>query len=86
MTKFFADVLEGYIQRQGLSAGRLATLSNIPKQTIQSWREGRVKRPRHVAPILQVARGLRLHIADTDELLESARHPSIAKVREKAKK
>lgn len=84
MIKPFADVLEDYVQQKNLSAGRLATLSGVPKQTIQSWRQGRVKRPRHIEPILQVAKALHLTIDQTNRLLFTSNHPSLATIRQTA--
>lgn len=75
--EFFSDVLDGYMKKYGMTAGRLAKQANVAKQTIASWQEGRVKRPRNVDTILQVARALRLPIDEANHLLHSARHDSL---------
>lgn len=78
MSEFFGDVLDAYIQQTGLTVGRLARLTGLPKPTLESWQKGAVKKPRVVTDILRVAAALRLTRAEADRLLRSAGLPDLA--------
>ena len=71
----FYEVLHEYRVASGYSLQQVAKRSKIPKATIQSWEEGRVKRPRNRISILCVCAGLRLTISKSNRLLTSAEHP-----------
>ncbi len=78
MSAHFGDVLTKYIESRQRTSGQLSDLSGVPKQTIVSWREGRVKRPRTVVDILRVAQALHLSTSEVNQLLQSAKHDTIA--------
>lgn len=80
----FSDVLREYVNRLNLSSGRIAQLSDLPKDTVVSWVQGRVKRPRNVIDILKIARALRLTNVETNRLLQSANHGDLANQVERA--
>jgi len=77
MPEHYGDVLTEFIESRQRSSDQLANLSGIPKQTIVSWREGRVKRPRSIVDILRVGQALHLSISEINRLLLSARHEPI---------
>ena len=78
----FSTTLRAFIQRAARTPGQLATLSGIPKTTIESWLSGIVKRPRQWLPLVQVAKQLHLKRAELDALLTSAGHPDFAQLYE----
>lgn len=78
MNEHFGDVLKEYVSRAKQTADRLAQLTDLPKQTIISWLNGSVKRPREWQPIVQVATALRLYEDETTRLLTAANHPALA--------
>ncbi len=80
MAEHFGDVLKEYVEQAGQSAGRLAKLTGIPRHTIVSWLEGRVKRPRNRQDIVKLAATLRLFKGEADRLLQAASHPSISEL------
>lgn len=77
MNEHFGDVLKEYVSRAKQTADRLAQLTDLPKQTIISWLNGSVKRPREWQPIVQIAVALRLYEDETNRLLTAAHHPAL---------
>lgn len=73
----FGDVFAAYMKKVGQTDGRLAELTGVPKPTIVSWREGRVRHPRNILDVLSVAEGLRLTQAELDKLLWAAGYKGI---------
>jgi tetratricopeptide (TPR) repeat protein len=80
--KPFFEVLGTFMQQACCSCGRLARLSGVPKQTIVSWLQGRVKKPQRWQDVVRAAAALHLNEADATLLLHSAGHRSIEKVRQ----
>lgn len=76
----FANVLERYVSRGGYTPGQLARLTSLPKMTIVSWLEGRVKKPRHWEDVAKLAAALRLTEAEATDLLQAAGYPPIAEL------
>jgi tetratricopeptide (TPR) repeat protein len=81
-----ADVLGLFVKQSGYTPGQLAKLTGIPKPTIVNWLEGRVKRPRVVNDLLKLTAVLHLTESDTNKLLSSAAHPSLAELRGNAQR
>lgn len=73
----FSETLRQLVDASGYTPGQLAQLANLPKTTIVNWLNGRVIRPRHGDPLLQLGRALRLTSAEMDRLLTAAQHPSL---------
>jgi len=79
------DVLRAQMARSpGYSPGLLSRLSGVPKATIVNWLDGRVTRPRRWQDVARVADAMRLGRDEVDDLLEAARHPSIAELARRA--
>jgi transcriptional regulator with XRE-family HTH domain len=78
----FAEEFERVLVDTDTSVGRLARLSGIPRRTLENWLYGNTLHPRHVEPILQIARVLHLPENITDRLLLSAGHPSLSDLRQ----
>ena len=76
------DVLGRFTQQLHYSAGQVAALSGVPRRTVMNWLNGRVRRPHDWRRLVQVAAALRLNEADASELLQSAGHLAIAKLRQ----
>lgn len=70
----FSDVLQHFVSQSGYTAGQLARLTAIPKQTIISWLDGRVRRPRSASDLLGLSRALHLTPEETAQLLTAAGH------------
>ncbi|MCB8978881.1 MAG: hypothetical protein H6657_15805 [Ardenticatenaceae bacterium] len=68
----FADVLQQFVNRSSYSAGQLARLTGIPKPTILSWLDGRVKHPRSYSDLLRLAESLHLELTEIIYLLAAA--------------
>ncbi|MCB0032804.1 MAG: tetratricopeptide repeat protein [Anaerolineales bacterium] len=73
----FSETLRQLVDASGYTPGQLAQLADLPKTTIVNWLNGRVIRPRHGDPLLQLGRALRLTSAEMDDLLTAAQHPSL---------
>jgi len=73
----FSEVLSQFVERAGYTTGQLARLSGIPKSTITNWLQGRVNKPRVRNDLLELAAVLHLTVAETNRLLQAARHPSL---------
>lgn len=74
----FSELLHLYVDRMAYSAGQLARLSGIPKPTILSWLDGRVKRPRAHDDLLKLAEALNLGVVEVNTLMAAAGHTGIA--------
>lgn len=74
----FADVLQQFVTRSSYSAGQLARLTGIPKPTILSWLDGRVKHPRSYSDLLHLAESLHLELPEVIYLLAAAGFPEAA--------
>lgn len=68
--KHFGDVFKQILGNY--TPGKLAEITGIPKQTLVSWKEGRVKRPRNEVEILKVASALRCDQQEVNQLLNAA--------------
>lgn len=77
----FAAEFERVLRESDTSVRRLARLSGVSRRTLENWRYGQTSRPRHVEPILQIARALDLSAAQTDRLLAAAGHPTLDRLR-----
>ncbi|MFN2140118.1 MAG: ATP-binding protein [Candidatus Promineifilaceae bacterium] len=73
----FAEEFERVLIETDTSIRRLSRLSDIPRRTLENWLYGRSQRPRHVEPILTVARALHLPAGDANRLLAAAGYPTI---------
>ena len=73
----FAKEFERVLIETDTSIRRLSRLSDIPRRTLENWLYGRTQRPRHIEPILLVARELHLPADDTNRLLEAAGFPAV---------
>ena len=82
MEEHFGDVLDEYIRNRNRTPGQLESLSEVPRQTIISWRKGLVKRPRSILDILRVAQALHLDRNEVNRLLCAARHYPIEQLAE----
>jgi tetratricopeptide (TPR) repeat protein len=80
----FAELLGRYVSQGGYSYGQLARLSGLPKRTIAHWLEGIVARPRDWRDLIRLASALRLDETRTDQLLQAARHVSLAQLQAQA--
>lgn len=80
MKEHFGDVLDELMRQKSRTADELAKSTTLPKQTIASWREGRVKRPRNIGDILTVATSMGLTESEANRLLIAARHPPVAEL------
>lgn len=78
------DVLGRFTQRLHYSAGQVAALSGVPRRTVMNWFSGRVRQPHDWRRLAQVAAALRLNEMETTELLQSAGHVSVARLRREA--
>lgn len=76
-TQFFDEVLAGLIEQSGLPLPRLAKLSSVSQKTIESWLEGRVKRPRTWHDLARVATVMHLKLPQINALLAAAKHKTI---------
>lgn len=77
MPEFFDDVLGEYVRRAAYTPGQLSRLTGIPKQTLVTWLEGRVRKPRNWRDLLRLAAALRLHEEEANRLLTAAGHSSV---------
>lgn len=68
----FADTLQQFVSRSSYTAGQLARLTGIPKPTILSWLDGRVKHPRSYFDLVKMAEALRLSPVEVGQLLTAA--------------
>jgi tetratricopeptide (TPR) repeat protein/tRNA A-37 threonylcarbamoyl transferase component Bud32/transcriptional regulator with XRE-family HTH domain len=84
MKEYFGDVLKEYVDRAGQTAGQLAKITGIPRQTIVSWLEGRVKRLRAWQDVVRLAAALRLYEEEADRLLLAAGQRTIGELMETA--
>ncbi|MCP5100261.1 MAG: hypothetical protein GY943_32315 [Chloroflexi bacterium] len=73
----FTDVFSIFVHRSAYTPGQLASLSSVPKTTIVNWLQGRVQRPRKWQGIVELAAAMRLTATEANQLLASARHPTI---------
>lgn len=76
----FADALRAFMERERRTNSDLAQLTGISVRTIEKWAAGEARRPRFVADLLKVGRGLALSLDETDALLHAAGHPGVAKL------
>ncbi len=70
--KSFSQLLNGHIERLGISDSELARAVGVSRQTIFRWREGVTSRPRHREDVLAVSDKLRLAPEERDTLLLAA--------------
>lgn len=84
MREHFGDVLNGYVNRVALTAGRLSKLTGLSASTIESWLEGRVRSPRNWQDIVAVAAALRLNENEVSRLLLAAGCLTVAQLGEQA--
>ncbi len=84
MNNELMDVLGRFTQRLHYSAGQVAALSGVPRRTVMNWLSGRVRQPHDWRRLAQVAAALRLTEMEATELLQSAGHASVARLRSEA--
>jgi tetratricopeptide (TPR) repeat protein len=82
----FAALLQQFMTRALRGDADLARLTGIPARTIEKWRRGEVRRPRHTADVLKLAQALALDAADTSGLLHAVSHPSLDVLRQQLQK
>ncbi|MCA9976606.1 MAG: hypothetical protein KC413_12680, partial [Anaerolineales bacterium] len=80
MKEHFGDVFAEYVKGMELTAGRLAKLTNISCSTIESWLEGRVRRPRRWQDVVSMAAALRLCEEDANRLLQASGWPTVTQL------
>ena len=73
----FAEEFENVLSETDTTIRRLSRLSGVPRRTLENWLYGRSQKPRHVEPILMVARELHLPAGDANRLLLAAGYPTI---------
>lgn len=76
----FTTLTQNYVQRRGLAVEQIATLSGISRKTLYRWVSGEVARPRHWSQVVALATGLHLTPAEADELLHTAKCPTLAEL------
>ena len=84
-SRTFAEEFEYVLMETDTSIRRLSRLANIPRRTLENWLYGHTLRPRHVEPVLQIAKALHLPAKDTDRLLVSAGHPTLSDLKQQKK-
>lgn len=77
-TRFeFTDLLNEYVKRENRRPSQLASLTGIPKRSIENWLKGHSRRARDWHDVVKLAKALNLSPAETDKLLGAAGHPTI---------
>ena len=84
MDMHFSDLLEFYLEKKGQTSAKISAISGIPKTTVNTWLNGGTRYPRNWQHILQICRGLDLSEIEANQLLEAARHQTIATYRDLA--
>ncbi len=82
MQEELKDVLGRYVEQSTLSAGQLQQLSGVSRRTILNWLEGRSRKPHKWYGLAKVAQAMNLNEVETDEILQSAHHPTIKELRQ----
>jgi tetratricopeptide (TPR) repeat protein/DNA-binding XRE family transcriptional regulator len=85
MSEQFFDVLKEFTDREGKTSGQLAKMTGIHKQTIVSWLDGRVAKPRNWEDLLKIFQALRLNVRESNRLLQAAGQQSVHDLLRKAK-
>lgn len=73
----WVDLLNTYLSDAAMSIDRLAGLTRISRGTLNSWRQGQVKKPRHWQDLLKIAAALEISAPKTDALLTAAGQPPL---------
>jgi len=81
----FSELLDQYIKQAGRTVKWLAKQSQIPEETIKNWRRGRTKKPRHWRDVLELAKALRLNLAEATKLLQSIGRLALTELWKQAK-
>ena len=84
MNKQFGDLLTRYFQKAKQTSTQISKASGIPKTTIDTWLASVTRYPRNWQHILKIGHALKLSEAETNLLLDAARHQTIAHYREGA--
>jgi len=84
MPTSLADLLGNHLSRTHTSVNRLSRLSGVPQRTLANWLNGRIRKPQQWQAVVKAAAALHLTAAETDALLQSAGHPCIAELRQRA--
>jgi tetratricopeptide (TPR) repeat protein len=71
------DVLQAYLDETKTGPTRLASLSKVPRKTINHWLSGHVLKPRQWQDLVRVAQALHLDEAQTDRLLLAGGHARV---------
>lgn len=74
----FADLLQTHLSRTGLTAGKLAQLADIPRQTVYKWLEG--TRPQEWQRVVKVAAILHLDEDQVNAFLRCAGYVSVGEL------
>ena len=72
-----AKLLNGYLAHHGWSVERLAVEAELPKNTVDRWKQNRVTKVRHWQDLAKIARALELNRSQTDALLVAGGHPAV---------
>lgn len=70
--KTFAELLNLYVRRSGITDSELARAIHVSRQTVFRWREGIISRPNNREDVLAISKKLRLSSEERDTLLLSA--------------
>ena len=73
-------ILTNLLAHHGVTADRVAIETGVPKTTIINWLKGKSNRPRYYDQLLKVAIYFNLPAPQTDVLLQSAGHPTLAQL------
>ena len=73
----FGDAFDYFVKKSGKSLPYVEGVSGINRETLKNWRQGAVKKPRHIEDVLKVAIALSLSPQNTDILLLLAKYPSL---------
>jgi tetratricopeptide (TPR) repeat protein/transcriptional regulator with XRE-family HTH domain len=80
----FAALLQQLMDRVQRRDADLARMTAIPARTIEKWRRGEVRRPRHLADLLKLAQALALDAGQTTQLLQAAGYPDLGALHQEA--
>ncbi|MCB8966358.1 MAG: tetratricopeptide repeat protein [Ardenticatenaceae bacterium] len=82
MQETLADVLSEYVDRAHYSSGKLAKMTGLSRKSINNWLDGTVSKPQQWQVLTRLAAVLHLTELETNRLLLSAHHPTIADLRQ----
>ena len=74
MNEHFGDVLAEQLITYHRTCDQIAKITDLPRQTLISWKDGRVKKPRSWEDIIEVGKAIPLSWSELDRLLLAAKH------------